>query len=185
MPQKKNPDVAELARGKAGRLTGNLMSLLTTLKGLPFAYNKDLQEDKEPVFDSLDNLALLLPAVTGMVETLTFNTDIPRQAAPKGFSLATEIADWLVRKGVPFRSAHEIAGSCVSHCEDRGIELHEIADADLAGISEHLDPSVKQVLDVDGALAARTTPGSTGPKAAADQLAAVRERVERLRGRLE
>ena len=182
MPQKKNPDVAELARGKAGRLTGNLMSLLTTLKGLPFAYNKDLQEDKEPVFDSLDNLALLLPAVIGMVETLTFNVEVPRAAAPKGFSLATEIADWLVRKGVPFRDAHEIAGACVAHCEARGIELHEIDDADLAGISELLDPSVKAVLDVDGALAARTTPGSTGPKAVADQLASVREQVETWRG---
>ncbi|WP_100444149.1 argininosuccinate lyase [Glycomyces xiaoerkulensis] len=183
MPQKKNPDVAELARGKAGRLTGNLVGLLTTLKGLPFAYNKDLQEDKEPVFDSLDNLALLLPAVTGMVGTLAFNVDVPREAAPTGFSLATEIADWLVRKGVPFRTAHEIAGSCVAHCEERGIELHRIDDADLAGISEHLDPSVKAVLDVDGALAARTTPGSTGPKAVADQLAAVREAVERSRAR--
>ncbi|GAB3657880.1 argininosuccinate lyase [Glycomyces tarimensis] len=177
MPQKKNPDVAELARGKAGRLTGNLVSLLTTLKGLPFSYNKDLQEDKEPVFDSLDNLALLLPAVTGMIETLTFNVEVPRAAAPKGFSLATEIADWLVRGGVPFRSAHEIAGACVAHCESRGIELHEIDDADLAGISEHLDPTVKDVLDVDGALAARTTPGSTGPKAVADQLASVREQL--------
>lgn len=178
MPQKKNPDVAELARGKSGRLVGNLTSLLVTLKGLPFAYNKDLQEDKEPVFDSLDNLELLLPAVTGMVATLKFNVEIPREAAPRGFSLATEIADWLVRRGVPFRSAHEIAGACVAHCESRGIELHEIADADLAGISEHLDPAVREVLDVDGALAARTTPGSTGPKAVADQLAAVREQVE-------
>jgi argininosuccinate lyase len=178
MPQKKNPDVAELARGKSGRLVGNLTGLLVTLKGLPFTYNKDLQEDKEPVFDSLDNLALLLPAVTGMVATMTFNVEVPRASAPTGFSLATEIADWLVRKGVPFRSAHEIAGSCVSHCESRGIELHEIADADLAGISEHLDPSVKQVLDVDGALAGRTTPGSTGPKAVADQLAQVREQID-------
>ncbi|MCD0444696.1 argininosuccinate lyase [Glycomyces sp. A-F 0318] len=178
MPQKKNPDVAELARGKAGRLVGNLTGLLVTLKGLPFTYNKDLQEDKEPVFDSLDNLALLLPAVTGMVETMRFNAEVPRASAPKGFSLATEIADWLVRKGVPFRSAHETAGACVAHCEARGIELHEIADADLAAISADLDPSVKQVLDVDGALAARTTPGSTGPKAVADQLARVREQVE-------
>jgi len=178
MPQKKNPDVAELARGKSGRLVGNLTSLLVTLKGLPFTYNKDLQEDKEPVFDSLDNLALLLPAVTGMIETLKFNVEVTRASAPKGFSLATEIADWLVRKGIPFRSAHEVAGACVSHCEARGIELHEIADEDLAALSPDLDPSVKQVLNVDGALAGRTTPGSTGPKAVADQLAQVREQVE-------
>ncbi|GAA1670926.1 argininosuccinate lyase [Glycomyces endophyticus] len=175
MPQKKNPDVAELARGKSGRLVGNLTALLVTLKGLPFTYNKDLQEDKEPVFDSLDNLALLLPAVTGMVATMRFDTEVPRASAPKGFSLATEIADWLVRQGIPFRSAHEIAGACVAHCESRGIELHEIDDADLASISPHLDPSVKAVLDVDGALAGRTTPGSTGPKAVADQLARVRD----------
>ncbi|SDD14886.1 argininosuccinate lyase [Glycomyces harbinensis] len=177
MPQKKNPDVAELARGKSGRLVGNLTSLLVTLKGLPFSYNKDLQEDKEPVFDSLDNLALLLPAVTGMIATMRFNTEVPRSSAPKGFSLATEIADWLVRKGIPFRSAHEVAGACVAHCESKGIELHEIADEDLAAISPDLDPSVKAVLDVDGALAGRTTPGSTGPKAVADQLAQVREDV--------
>ena len=149
-----------------------------TLKGLPFTYNKDLQEDKEPVFDSLDNLALLLPAVTGMVATMTFNVEVPRASAPTGFSLATEIADWLVRKGsrsaAPTRSPDPVCPTA----SRAGIELHEIADADLPGISEHLDPAVKQVLDVDGALAGRTTPGSTGPKAVADQLARVREQID-------
>ncbi|WP_025274365.1 argininosuccinate lyase [Haloglycomyces albus] len=181
MPQKKNPDVAELARGKSGRLVGNLNSLVTALKGLPFAYNKDLQEDKEPLFDSLDNLELLLPAVTGMVATATFHPDVPRQAAPKGFSLATEIADWLVRKGIPFRTAHEVAGACVAECESHGIELHELSDEQLVGLSEHLDASVREVLTVDGALAARTTPGSTGPQAVRHQLETVRATVENLR----
>ena len=113
MPQKKNPDIAELARGKAGRLIGNLSGLLATLKALPLAYNRDLQEDKEPVFDSVDTLEVLLPAFTGMVATLTFDTARMAELAPQGFSLATDIAEWLVREGVPFRVAHEVAGACV------------------------------------------------------------------------
>ena len=113
MPQKKNPDVAELARGKAGRLVGDLTGLLTTLKGLPLAYNRDLQEDKEPVFDAVDTLEVLLPAVSGMVATLTFATERMASLAPQGFALATDIAEWLVRSGVPFRVAHEVAGACV------------------------------------------------------------------------
>ena len=131
MPQKKNPDVAELARGKSGRLVGHLTGFLVTLKGLPFAYNRDLQEDKEPIFDSLDTLQLLLPAVTGMIETSRFDRERMAQSAPVGFALATEIADWLVREGLPFRNAHEVAGKCVRLCETKGIELHEINDADL------------------------------------------------------
>ena len=108
MPQKKNPDIAELARGKAGRLIGNLTGLLATLKALPLAYNRDLQEDKEPVFDSVDTLEVLLPAVTGLVATLDFDTDRMAELAPQGFSLATDVAEWLVREGVPFRVAHEV-----------------------------------------------------------------------------
>ena len=106
MPQKKNPDIAELARGKAGRVVGDLVGLLTTLKALPLAYNRDLQEDKEPVFDAVDTLKVLLPAFTGMVATLTVNRERMAELAPQGFSLATDIADHLVRRGVPFRSAH-------------------------------------------------------------------------------
>lgn len=111
MPQKKNPDIAELARGKSGRLIGNLTGLLATLKGLLFAYNRDLQEDKEPVFDSIDQLMLVLPAMAGMIATLEFNTERMAASAPQGFALATEIADWLVVRGVPFRDAHEISGA--------------------------------------------------------------------------
>ena len=123
MPQKKNPDIAELARGKAGRLIGNLTGLLATLKALPLAYNRDLQEDKEPVFDSVDTLEVLLPAVTGMVATLEFDTERMAELAPQGFSLATDVAEWLVREGVPFRVAHEVAGACVRRCEELGCEL--------------------------------------------------------------
>ncbi|KGN42519.1 argininosuccinate lyase [Knoellia aerolata] len=170
MPQKKNPDVAELARGKAGRLVGNLTGLLTTLKGLPLAYNRDLQEDKEPVFDSIDTLEVLLPAFSGMVETLVFDADRLAALAPQGFSLATDIAEWLVREGVPFRVAHEVAGECVQVCESRGIELWDLSDDDLAAISGHLTPAVREVLTVEGSLASRDAKGGTAPVRVAEQL---------------
>jgi argininosuccinate lyase len=181
MPQKKNPDVAELVRGKAGRLVGNLTGLLTTLKALPLAYNRDLQEDKEPVFDSVDSLTLLLPAFTGMVSTLRFHTTRMEQLAPQGFSLATDVADWLVRAGVPFREAHEIAGACVRRCEERGIELWDLTDEDLAAVSVHLRPPVRSVLTVAGSLASRSGKGGTAPQRVAEQLDAVRTRVAALR----
>ncbi|RIQ12940.1 argininosuccinate lyase [Jiangella rhizosphaerae] len=177
MPQKKNPDIAELARGKAGRLVGNLSGLLTTLKALPLAYNRDLQEDKEPVFDSVDTLTVLLPAFTGMVATLRFNAPRLEELAPQGFSLATDVAEWLVREGVPFRSAHEIAGACVRECESRGIELWDLTDEDLAAISPSLTPSVRSVLSVPGSLASRSARGGTAPDRVREQLAAVREAV--------
>src|SRR5690554_5749040 len=153
MPQKKNPDIAELARGKAGRLTGNLTGLLATLKGLPLAYNRDLQEVHEPVLDSVDTLRVVLPAFAGMVRTLVFHPERLAALAPAGFSLATDVAEWLVKKGVPFRDAHEVAGACVRLCEKRGIELHEIPDADLPEIHPALTPEVKSVLTVEGSLA--------------------------------
>ncbi len=176
MPQKKNPDIAELARGKAGRLIGDLTGLLATLKGLPLAYNRDLQEDKEPVFDQVDTLAVLLPAYAGMVRTLTFDTDRMAALAPQGFSLATDVAEWLVRHGVPFRVAHEVAGACVKFCEDRGIELWDLTDAELAEISEHLTPEVRGVLSVEGSLASRDAVGGTAPVRVAEQLDAARAR---------
>ncbi|WP_017599946.1 argininosuccinate lyase [Nocardiopsis lucentensis] len=177
MPQKKNPDVAELARGKAGRLVGDLTGLLTTLKGLPLAYNRDLQEDKEPVFDAVDSLHLLLPAMTGMVATLTFHTDRMAELAPQGFSLATDIAEWLVRERVPFREAHEIAGACVRVCEERGIDLPDLTDDDFAAVSEHLTPKVREVLTVQGSLASRAGKGGTAPVRVADQLERLRAGV--------
>ncbi|NKY98731.1 argininosuccinate lyase [Nocardiopsis alborubida] len=178
MPQKKNPDVAELARGKAGRLVGDLTGLLTTLKGLPLAYNRDLQEDKEPVFDAVDTLHLLLPAMTGMVATLTFHTDRMAELAPQGFSLATDIAEWLVRERVPFREAHEIAGTCVRVCEERGIDLPDLGDDDLAAVSEHLTPAVREVLTVSGSLASRSGRGGTAPVRVAEQLEKLRSDIE-------
>jgi argininosuccinate lyase len=163
MPQKKNPDMAELARGKAGRLVGNLTALLTTLKGLPFAYNRDLQEDKEPLFDSIDTVLLVLPAVTGMVATTDFDREKMALAAPLGFSLATEIADYLVRAHVPFAHAHEAAGKCVALCESSGRQLHQLTDSEFAQIHPSLLPDVRDVLTVHGALNSRTTVGGTSP----------------------
>ena len=178
MPQKKNADIAELARGKAGRLIGGLVTVLTMLKGLPLTYDRDMQEDKEPVFDAVDTLQLLLPALAGMISTMTVRVDRLAAAAPVGFSLATEVADWLVRKGVPFRDAHEITGQLVALCAARECELDDVTDDDLKTVSEHLDPSVREVLSVRSALAARTTPGSTGPGPVADQLAMVEDRLD-------
>jgi argininosuccinate lyase len=171
MPQKKNPDMAELARGKAGRLIGNLTGVLAMLKGLPFAYNRDLQEDKEPLFDSIDTLRLVLPAVTGMVATTTFDRAKMLAAAPQGFSLATEVADFLVRAGVPFAVAHEAAGKCVAICESKNIELHEMSDSDFTAVHPKLTSEIRKSLTVEGAIASRTTVGATGKAALAKQLA--------------
>ncbi|WP_083283048.1 argininosuccinate lyase [Humibacillus sp. DSM 29435] len=181
MPQKKNPDVAELARGKAGRLVGDLAGLLTTLKALPLAYNRDLQEDKEPVFDAVDTLEVLLPAFSGMVATLTFHTERLESLAPQGFALATDIAEWLVRQGVAFRVAHEVAGACVRDCEQRGIELWDLTDDDFSRLSEHLTPAVRSVLSVEGSLASRDAVGGTAPVRVAEQLGAARARLAQAR----
>jgi argininosuccinate lyase len=174
MPQKKNPDIAELARGKAGRLVGNLTGLLATLKALPLAYNRDLQEDKEPVFDSVDTLEVLLPAFTGMVATLRYDTDRMAQLAPQGFSLATDVAEWLVREGVPFRLAHEVAGACVRRCEELGCELDELTDEQLTEIDVHLTPSVREVLTVEGSVSSRDARGGTAQVRVTEQLAELR-----------
>jgi argininosuccinate lyase len=180
MPQKKNPDIAELARGKAGRLIGNLTGLLATLKALPLAYNRDLQEDKEPVFDSVETLEVLLPAFTGMVATLRFNTERMAELAPQGFSLATDVADWLVRQHVPFREAHEISGSLVRFCEDNSLDLHEPTDADYAAISPHLTAEVRVVLTAEGSVSSRAGVGGTAPVRVAEQRAELVERVRAL-----
>ncbi|KJL44251.1 argininosuccinate lyase [Microbacterium trichothecenolyticum] len=178
MPQKKNPDIAELARGKAGRLIGNLSGLLATLKALPLAYNRDLQEDKEPVFDSVRTLETVLPAFAGMVATMRFHTDRMAALAPQGFSLATDVAEWLVKRGVPFRDAHEISGHLVRVCEENGLELHEVSDAQLAGVSERLTPEVREVLSVEGSVASRTGVGGTAPVRVAEQRAELVQRVQ-------
>ncbi|HHU38603.1 MAG TPA: argininosuccinate lyase [Propionibacterium sp.] len=178
MPQKKNPDVAELARGKAGRLVGNLAGLLTTLKGLPLAYNRDLQEDKEPIFDGLDQLRVLLPAMAGMVGTLGFQPERMAARAPEGFSLATDVADWLVRERVPFAVAHEVAGKAVQYCEGRGIELYDLTEADLPSIDERLGAGVLSVLSVEGSINAHDGRGGTARARVEEQLNEVRDAIE-------
>ena len=180
MPQKKNPDIAELARGKSGRLIGNLTGLLATLKGLPLAYNRDLQEDKEPVFDSVTQLEVLLPAFTGMIATLEFDEARMAELAPQGFSLATDVAEWLVRQGVTFRDAHEISGELVRFCEENGLELHEPTDDQYASVSPHLTAEIRPVLTVEGSIASRRGAGGTAPERVAEQLAALTERVAHL-----
>ncbi len=173
MPQKKNPDVAELARGKSGRLIGNLAGLLATLKAQPLAYNRDLQEDKEPLFDSVEQLELLLPAFAGMVATLRFDVDRMASLAPAGFTLATDIAEWLVREGVPFRVAHEAAGACVRAAETRGVGLEDLTDEEFAAISPALTPDVRSVLTVAGSIASRNAHGGTAPERVREQLDAL------------
>lgn len=177
MPQKKNPDVAELARGKAGRLIGDHTGLLAMLKGLPLAYDRDLQEDKEPVFDQIDQLDVLLPAVSGMISTMTLHYGRMAELAPQGFSLATDIAEWLVKRGVPFREAHEISGACVALAESRGEELWDLSDDDFAGIDKRLHPDVREVLSVEGSVAARDGQGGTAPVRVAEQRQAARQEV--------
>lgn len=169
MPQKKNPDIAELTRGKAGRLIGDLTGLLATLKGLPLAYNRDLQEDKEPVFDAVVTLEVLLPAVTGMIATLRFDTERMARLAPEGFSLATDVADWLVRRRVPFRDAHEISGALVRACEERGIGLEDASDDLFAQVSPLLTPEVREVLTIEGSVASRSGVGGTAPVRVTEQ----------------
>ncbi|MEV7969195.1 argininosuccinate lyase [Sphaerisporangium sp. NPDC088356] len=193
MPQKKNPDVAELARGKSGRLIGNLMTLLTTLKGLPLTYNRDLQEDKEPVFDSVDTLLLVLPAVSGLVSTMRVNTARLESSAPDGFALATDLAELLVRRGVPFRDAHEAVGHLVVWCQVNDTTFEKLTEDDLAKISPHFVetpggtvvpgdeggvPGTLDVLNVQGALASRKAYGGTAPDRVRDQLSALREIVD-------
>lgn len=182
MPQKKNPDMAELARGKSGRLIGNLTGVLSMLKGLPFAYNRDLQEDKEPLFDSIDTVLLVLPAVTGMVATTEFVREKMALAAPLGFSLATEIADYLVRAHIPFAQAHEAAGKCVALCESSDRQLHQLTDEEFAKIHPALKGDVRDVLTVQGALASRTTRGGTAPSALLQQLSEAKSSLEKTRG---
>jgi argininosuccinate lyase len=184
MPQKKNPDIAELARGKSGRLIGNLAGLLATLKALPLAYNRDLQEDKEPVFDSIDTLEVLLPAFVGMVATLRFDTERMAAVASQGFSLATDVADWLVRQHVPFRDAHEISGALVRFCEQHALELHEPTDEQYASISPLLTADLRSVLTIEGSVASRDGAGGTAPVRVAEQRQALLARLHALEAQL-
>ncbi|MQA88356.1 MAG: argininosuccinate lyase [Streptosporangiales bacterium] len=178
MPQKKNPDVGELARGKTGRLIGHLAGLLTTLKGLPLAYDRDLQEDKEPVFDAVDTLLLVLPALAGLVATMRVNTERLATTATEGFALATDLAEHLVRMGAPFREAHEAVGHLVVWCQVHDKDFGDLTDDELAKVSPQLTPDVRDVLTAHGAIAARDAHGGTAPGRVAEQLADVRRAVE-------
>ncbi len=173
MPQKKNPDIAELARGKSGRLIGNLTGLLAMLKGLPLAYDRDLQEDKEPVFDTVDQLVLLLPALAGMMATLRVDEQRLAASTTTGHALATEVADWLVRSGVPFSEAHEVSGALVRRAGVEGVELWQLSDDALRQVDARLTPDVRRVLTIRHALDARSTTGGTAPVRVAEQISAL------------
>jgi argininosuccinate lyase len=178
MPQKKNPDIAELARGKAGRLIGHVTGQLAMLKGLPLTYDRDMQEAQEPSFDAVETLLLVLPAMAGMIATMTVHAEVLEAAAPLGFALATDVAELLVKNGVPFREAHEAVGQLVVLCTATSRELHEVPDDELAAISEHLTPEIRTVLDVRGAIASRQGHGGTAPVRVQEQLEVLRLEVQ-------
>ncbi len=177
MPQKRNPDPLELARGKAGRIIGHLTGFLTTLKGLPGGYNKDLQEDKEPLFDTHDTLAVLLPVLAGLIETMTFHPERMRAALDEAM-LATDLADYLVMKGVPFRQAHHLAGQVVRLAEEKHVTLSELPPQDYRTISEHFDTDVYRVFDFTAAVARRKALGGTAPEAVRAQIAQLKAQIQ-------
>ncbi|MGH8778158.1 argininosuccinate lyase [Paraburkholderia sp.] len=179
MPQKKNSDIAELTRGKAGRLIGNLGGLLATLKSLPLAYNRDLAEDKIAAFDSIDTLELVLPAMAGMIRTMRVNVDEMRRQAPLGFTLATEVADWLALRGVPFSEAHEITGALVRTCEEQGIELSDVSTTTLEQVDPRLTPTVLAHVTLEAAVAVRSGYGGTAPVRVAEQIARLQAALAR------
>jgi argininosuccinate lyase len=177
MPQKKNPDVAELARGKTGRVIGNLTGLMTTMKGLPLGYNRDLQEDKEALFDSFDSLMLVMPAFTGMVSTLEFNRSRIQDLSVAGFSMATDVADFLVRQGVAFKEAHDAVGKLVAYCEENSLELSDLTKEQYESVSRHLKPELKDVLNLTSAIESRNSAGGTSSKQVIEQLLKLRKLV--------
>jgi argininosuccinate lyase len=179
MPQKRNPDAAELVRGHAGRIMGCMTSLMVTMKGLPLAYSKDMQNDKPPVFEAYDLLALSIAAMTGMVANVDFNTQRMREVAASGFSTATDLADWLVREhSLPFREAHHVTGSVVKACEVRGVSLDTVTADDLAAINPVLAGSKLPELSVDGSVASRTSAGGTAPVRVKEAIAAAKKELE-------
>ncbi|MCC2610878.1 argininosuccinate lyase [Neorhizobium petrolearium] len=181
MPQKKNPDIAELTRGMSGTLIGNIAGFLATMKAMPLAYNRDLAEDKRALFETIDVLQLILPAFAGMVETLDFQVDRLKQEAPRGFTLATEVADWLVGQNVPFAEAHEITGAVVRYCEERGHDLSGLTAEDLPNIDPRLTPDMLKAITLEHALASRTGYGSTAPQRVREQIDRFSETLETCR----
>ncbi len=178
MPQKKNPDFAELIRGKTGRVYGDLMGLLTTMKGLPLAYNKDMQEDKEGVFDAVDTLGNSLVVMTGMIRTMQVNADAMRAGAHGGFMAATDLADYLVGKGMPFREAHAVVGKLVLECEKQGKTLQELSASELAAVDASFGPDACDAVDIDKVVERRTTYGGTGHDSVKLQLEHAKEQLK-------
>jgi len=170
MPQKKNPDIPELIRGKAGRVTGSLMSLLMTIKGLPLTYNRDLQEDKEPIFDALDTVQASLAIMAELLDNLTFNTEKMQAATLGGFMTATDLADYLVRKNMPFRQAHGVVGRIVALCQQRGVELVDLKLDEFRDFSELIEADIYQVLSVAGSVNSRVSAGGTAGVRVAEAL---------------
>ncbi len=181
MPQKKNADIAELTRGRAARLIGGLNAMLTALKGLPFAYNRDLSEDKWAAFEAIDTLGLVLPAMAGMIETMQVDAARLKAQSTEGFTLATEVADWLARNGVPFSEAHEITGALVRYCEEKGLELSDLTPADLGAVDARLGEEMLGHLTPEAAVAARVGYGGTAPARVAEQIERLKENVSRQR----
>jgi argininosuccinate lyase len=176
MPQKRNPDAAELVRGHSGRIAGAMMALVMTMKGLPLAYSKDMQDDKPPVFEAHDLLMLSIQALAGMVEATRFNLDRMRAAAEAGFATATDLADWLVRvANLPFREAHHITGRAVRLAEERGVDLADLPLPDLRAIDPRLDEGVYRVLIVEASVRSRTSYGGTAPERVREQIAAAKK----------
>ena len=178
MPQKKNPDFAELVRGKSGRVVGDLTSLLVTVKGTPLTYDKDLQEDKEPLFDAADTVLGSLMACTGMLATCTFKEERMREASHEGYMAATDLADYLVGKGLPFRQAHAVVGRIVGDCVREGVTLQQLSTDELRSYSELFDDDAHEVLDIDSIVRRRTTFGGTGHEAVRAQLKLATEALE-------
>ena len=177
MPQKKNPDMAELIRGKTGRVYGDLLSLLTTLKGLPLAYNKDMQEDKECVFDAVDTVKMCLSVLTPMIGTMQVCADRMLQAAQNGFINATDLADYLVRRGLPFRSAYKVSGQIVAHCIAQGTVLEKLPLETYRGFSPLFDETVYEAIDLQACVSRRISEGGTSVQSVEDQIAYVREQI--------
>ena len=181
MPQKKNADIAELTRGRAARLISGLNAILTALKGLPFAYNRDLSEDKWAAFEAIDTLGVVLPAMAGMIETMQVDAARLKAQSTEGFTLATEVADWLARNGVPFSEAHEITGALVRYCEEKGLDLSDLSPADLGAVDPRLGEEMLGHLTPEAAVAARAGYGGTAPARVAEQIGRLKENVSRQR----
>lgn len=178
MPQKKNPDPAELIRGKTGRVYGNLISLLTTMKGLPLTYNRDLQEDKEPVFDTIDTVSMSLKIVNEMLPEIRFNKERMKEASEKGFTTATDLAEYLVKKGIPFRNSHEITGKIVLYCIEKGKSLSKLSLKEFKKFSDKVESDVYAILNPEGSIEAKLSYGSTSKSSIKEQIKLLRKKVK-------